>query len=81
MYNKALEVKPNADKVKLNDSIRRTSITVGLVREAIADLIEAEVSSVAMLRVLGDDQYTIDFMAGMLAIGEFVRNGKHITGE
>jgi hypothetical protein len=81
MYNKALEVKPDADKQKLNDSIKRASLTVGITRQSIADIVDAEASSVAMLRVLGDDQYTIDFLAGMLAIGEFIRTGKHITGE
>ena len=81
MYNKALEIKPYADKDKLNESINRAGITVGLVRQAIAELIEAEVSGLAMMRVLGEDQYTIDFLAGMIAIGEFIRTGKHISGE
>lgn len=81
MYNKALQIKPQADRVKLEESIKRAGITVGLVREAIAELIEAETSSLAMMRVLGEDQYTIDFLAGMIAIGEFIRTGKHISGE
>ena len=81
MVERALEVKPDADKQKLNDSIKRSSLTVGITRESIADIVDAEASSVAMLRVLGDGQYTIDFLAGMLAIGEFIRTGKHITGE
>ena len=81
MYNKALEMKPDADKAKLQESIKRASITVGIVRQSIAEVVEAEVENLAMLRVLGDDQYTIDFLAGMIAASELIRSGKHITGE
>jgi hypothetical protein len=81
MVAKALEQKPNADRVKLEDSIKRATLTVGIVRDSIADLVEAETSSLAMMRILGEDQYTIDFLAGMLAVSEFIRYGKHISGE
>lgn len=81
MVNKALEQKPNADREKLEDSIKRTGFSIGIARDGIADVLEAETSSLAMMRILGETQITIDFLAGMLAATNLVRNGKHVLDD
>lgn len=81
MVAKALEQRPDADRQKLYDSIKRASVTVGITRESIADVLEAETSSLAMMRILNTPEITIDFLAGMLAATELVRNGKHVTDD
>lgn len=81
MIAKALENKPNADIDKLEDSIARTSFTVGIVRESIADVLQAELESVAMRYALGDHEISYDFMAGLVAAEKLVRIGKHVTDD
>jgi hypothetical protein len=81
MFNKALQMKPDANRVKLEESIKRASTTVGITRSSIADVLEAETSSLAMMRVLGDTNITIDFLAGMLAALQLIRDGKHVTDD
>ena len=79
MVAKALEIKPSADRVKLNESIVRQSLAVGIARQGIADVLEAEVESLAMRRALGDIDIPIDFLAGLVAAELLVRTGKHVT--
>jgi hypothetical protein len=81
MVEKALQNKPDADLAKLHDSIKRTSLSVGIARTAIADVIQAELESLAMLRVLGTNDITNDFLAGMVCAERLIRTGKHVTGE
>ena len=79
MVDHALNVRPFADLEKLEQSIARTSISVGITRDSIADVLQAEVESLAMRRALGDVEITIDFMAGLVAAELLVRTGKHVT--
>ena len=79
MVEHALKVKPETDRQKLEDSIHRASITVGITRQSVADVLQAEVESLAMRRTLGDLEITIDFMAGLVAAELLVRTGKHVT--
>lgn len=79
MVEHALNVKPEADREKLENSIHRASITVGITRQSIADVLQGEIESLAMRRALGDYEITIDFMAGLVAAELLVRTGKHVT--
>lgn len=79
MVEQALAVKPHADRQKLDESIQRASFTVGIARMSIADVLQAEVETLAMLKALGDVEITIDFMAGLVAAELLVRTGKHVT--
>ena len=81
MVEHALNVRPYADLDKLEQSIARTSISVGITRDSIADVLQAELESIAMLKALGDTGFTIDFMAGLVAAEKLVRYGKHVTDE
>jgi hypothetical protein len=77
MIAKALQQRPDADQDKLLDSIARTSVTVGIARDAIADVMEAEIEALAFHRALGNTAITIDYLAGWTAATDLVRNGKH----
>lgn len=77
MIAKALQQRPDADQDKLLDSIARTSVTVGIARDAIADVMEAEIEALAFHRALGNFAVTIDYLAGWTAATDLVRNGKH----
>lgn len=79
MVAKALEIKPHADRVKLDESIVRQSLTVGITRQGIADVLQAELESLAFRRAMGDVDITIDFLAGLVAAELLVRTGKHVT--
>lgn len=81
MVNQAIKQRPYIDKDKLNESIKRTSITVGITRDSIADVLQAEMELLAFMRVLGEKDITLDFLAGMLASIDFIRNGKHILDD
>lgn len=77
MIAKALQQRPDADQEKLLNSIARTSVTVGIARDAIADVMDAEIEALAFHRALGNFAVTIDYLAGWTAATELVRNGKH----
>ena len=81
MAQKAMEMRPDVDHQKIENSIKRSSITVGLVRESIADIIDAEIELMVLYRTLGDRSISLDFLAGMLAAADLVRNGTHIMDE
>jgi hypothetical protein len=78
MYNKAMQVKPNADPIKLHESIHRASITVEITRQSIADVIEAEIECLAFMEALDAKTIPLDFISGMLAVLDLVREGKHV---
>lgn len=77
MIAHALKVKPEADRDKLMDSITRTSLSVGITRHAIADVMDAEIEALAFHRALGNMAITIDYLAGWTAATSLVRDGKH----
>jgi hypothetical protein len=77
MVGKALQQQPDADMNKLLNSISRASLTVGIARDSIADVLDAEVEALAFHRALGNMGITIDYMAGWTAASDLVRYGKH----
>lgn len=79
MYNKALEVRPTTNKEALQASIKRSTVTVGIVRNSIADVLDAEIETMVALRSLGDRSISLDFLAGLLAAADLVRKGTHVT--
>lgn len=78
MISKALEVKPLSDIDSLRGSIKRSSITVGITRECIADVVDAEIEAMIGYRSMGDYSITNDFLAGMLAVADLIRSGTHV---
>jgi hypothetical protein len=62
---------------KLINSITRASLTVGIARDSIADVMSAEIEALAFHRALGNDGITIDYLAGWSAATDLVRYGKH----
>lgn len=77
MIEKALQQRPDADKEKLLNSIARASLTVGITRDSIADVLDAEIEALAFHRALGNSGVTIDYMAGWASAAKLVRYGKH----
>lgn len=81
MVSKALEVRPDADMQKLEQSIARQTLTVSIVRDSISDILEGEIEALAFMRVLGTPAITIDFLSGMLASLNLIRDGKHVLDD
>lgn len=81
MVSKALEVRPDADIKKLEQSIARQTLTVGIVRDSIADIVEGEIEALAFMKALGTSGITIDFLSGMVATLSLIRDGKHILDD
>ena len=79
MISKALEVKPLSDIKALEASIKRSSITVGITRDCIADVVDAEIETLIAYRTMGDYSISNDFLAGMLAVADLIRKGTHVT--
>jgi hypothetical protein len=77
LVNHALKVKPDADHQKLERSIKNTSTSVGLTRQAICKVLQAEVDTLVAYRALGTN-IDIDFIAGILSALDLVQNGKHV---
>ena len=77
MIDRALQQKPQADMDKLLNSIARASLTVGITRDSIADVLDAELEALAFHRALGNYAITIDYMAGWTAAADLVRYGRH----
>lgn len=80
MVRKALENRPGADLQKLEESIARASFTVGLSRQGIVDVLQAEVETLIAMRVLGTS-IPNDFLAGMLASIDLVKDGRHVLDD
>jgi hypothetical protein len=80
MVTKALEVKPSANRQKLDESIARTSLSIGLARQGCGDVLQAELEALIAMRVMGIP-VTNDFLAGMLASIDLIRDGKHVLDD
>ena len=79
LVRSALKTKPDADIEKLESSIVRMSLSVGITREAIAKVIEAEYEAVIAYRALGDLSITPEYCAGLLTAVDLVRYGVHLS--
>ena len=79
LVRSALKNKPEADIDKLEASIKRMSLSVGITRMAIASVLDAEIEAMAAYRVLGDSSITNEYLAGMQSAADLVRYGVHLT--
>lgn len=77
LVNHALKVKPEVDHDKLAKSIKNTTTSVGITRQAICKVLQAEVDTLVAYRALGT-YVSIDFIAGLLAALDLVESGKHV---
>lgn len=77
LVNYALKVRPDVDPVKLEKSIRNTTQSVSLTRDAICKVLEAEIDTLVAYRALGTP-VSIEFIAGILAALDLVKDGKHV---
>jgi hypothetical protein len=77
----ALKNKPDADIDKLEKSIVNMSLSVGITREAISKVLEAEVEAMVAYRVFGDPSITLDYLAGLQSAADLVRHGVHLSDE
>ena len=75
----ALKNKPDADIPKLEKSIINMSLSVGITREAISKVLEAEVEAMVAYRMFGDDSITLDYLAGLQSAADLVRYGVHLS--
>ena len=75
----ALRNKPDADISKLEKSITHMSLSVGITREAISKVIDAEIEAMVTYRVLGDSSITLDYLAGLQSASDLVRYGVHLS--
>lgn len=81
LFNQAVLNNPNVDKEKLHASIINMGISVGITREAIADVLQAEMEAMAFYKSEGNPYITLDFLTGMLAATELTRTGKHVSDD
>jgi len=79
LVRSALKNKPEADIEKLEKSVVNLSLSVGITRNAIADVIEAELEAMILHRVLGDPSITLDYLAGLQSAVDLVRYGVHLS--
>jgi len=79
LVRSALNNKPDADIDKLEGSIKRMSLSVGITRMAIASVIEAEVEAMLANRALGDTSITPEYLAGLQSAADLVRYGVHLS--
>lgn len=75
----ALKNKPDADVSKLEKSITHMSLSVGITREAISKVLDAEIEAMVTYRVLGDPSITLDYLAGLQSAADLVRYGVHLS--
>ena len=75
----ALKNKPDADVEKLERSITNMSLSVGITREAISKVLDAEVEAMVAYRVFGDNSITLDYLAGLQSAADLVRYGVHLS--
>jgi hypothetical protein len=59
-------------------AINAMTKTVAVIRTSISDVLEGEIEALAFRRSLGDDSIGIEFLSGMLAALELVRDGTHL---
>jgi hypothetical protein len=55
------------------------SLSVGITREAISKVIDAEIEAMVAYRVLGDSSITLDYLAGLQSASDLVRYGVHLS--
>jgi hypothetical protein len=79
LVRSALKNKPDADREKLEKSVVNLSLSVGITRNAIADVLEAELEAMILHRVLGDNSMTLDYLAGLQSAVDLVRYGIHLS--
>jgi hypothetical protein len=79
LVRSALKNKPDADLEKLEKSVVNLSLSVGITRNAIADVIEAELEAMILHRVLGDPSITLDYLAGLQSAVDLIRYGVHLS--
>lgn len=79
LVRSALKNKPDADIDKLEASVKRMSLSVGITRNAIADVLEAELEAMIGYRSMGDLSITLDYLAGLQSAVDLVRFGVHLT--
>lgn len=79
MTQRAIDVRPDVERSKIEQSIKRSSITVGITRDSIADVLQGELETLILMRSLGDRSITLDFLSGILAATELVRSGTHVS--
>ena len=79
LVRSALKNKPDADLEKLEKSVVNLSLSVGITRNAIADVIEAELEAMILHRVLGDPSITLDYLSGLQSAVDLVRYGIHLS--
>ena len=79
LVRSALKNKPDADIDKLEASVKRMSLSVGITRMAIASVIEAEVEAMLAYRSLGDTSITPEYVAGLQSAADLVRYGVHLS--
>ena len=79
LVRSALKNKPEADIEKLEASVKRLSLSVGITRNAIASVLDAELEAMVCYRLLGDTSLTPDYLAGLQSAADLVRYGVHLT--
>jgi len=79
LVRSALKNKPDADIDKLEASVKRMSLSVGITRMAIASVIEAEVEAMLAYRALGDTSITPEYVSGLQSAADLVRYGVHLS--
>jgi hypothetical protein len=79
LVRSALKNKPEADIEKLESSVKRLSLSVGITRNSIASVLEAELEAMVCYRLLGDTSLSLDYLAGLQSAADLVRYGVHLT--
>jgi len=75
----ALKNKPDAELSKLEKSITNMSLSVGITREAISKVLDAEIQAMIAYRAFGDNSITLDYLAGLQSASDLVRYGIHLS--
>lgn len=78
LLDNIMQHNPDVQVSEARFAINAMTKTVEVIRTSISDVLEAEVETLAFRRTLGDDSIGIEFLAGMLAALELVRDGKHL---
>jgi hypothetical protein len=69
---------PHVQRAEAERAIHGMTKTVSVIRTSISDVLDGEIETLAFRRSLGDDSIGIEFLAGMLAALELVRDGTHL---
>jgi len=77
----ALKNKPDANLDKLERSVINMSFSVGITREAIAKVLDAELDAMVTYHLFGDRTVTVAYLAGLQSAVDLVRFGIHLTDQ